>query len=129
VVVFFVGGVVFCYYFVLPPAIHFLTTYGADQFTPTLTAMDYITTLTKVMFWTGVVFQIPIIMFGLAKAQIVGWKKFLSWWKFAIILSLVLSAFINPSPDPLFQLVVAGPIFGLYLLGILFARFAGKVQG
>ncbi|MEI7556400.1 twin-arginine translocase subunit TatC [Candidatus Chlorohelix sp.] len=124
VAIFFVSGVVFCYYFVLPPAIKFLTTFGADQFTPTLTAMSYITTVTKVMFWTGVVFEIPIVMYALAKAQIVKWKSFVKWWKFAIVFSLVISAFINPSPDPVMQLMIAGPIMGLYLLGILFARFA-----
>ncbi len=124
VAIFFVAGVAFAYYIFLPPAVKFLTNFPGDQIKPTLIVTSYVGDISKIMFWTGIVFEIPIVMFAVAKARIVTWKKFLSLWKFAIIISLVISAFINPSPEPVTQLVIAGPVMGLYLLGILFARFA-----
>jgi sec-independent protein translocase protein TatC len=124
IVLFFAGGVLFCYYIVVPPAVHFLTTFPQGQFRQTLTVPDFVNTISKILFWTGIIFEIPIMMFALAKLKIVSWKKFLSWWKFAIVISLVISALVNPSPEPVMQILIAGPVMGLYLLGVLFARFA-----
>ncbi len=124
VAIFFAAGVTFSYYLLLPPAIRFLTHFPEDEIKPFLTATSFVGTITKIMFWTGVTFEIPIIMYAFAKTKIVTWKKLLGWWKFAIILSLIISAFINPNPDPISQLIIAGPVMLLYLLGVVFARLA-----
>lgn len=124
VAVFFLAGIAFAYYLVLPRAVDFLLAFGADQFRATLDVKPYIGTMSRIMFWSGLVFELPIIMFLLAKLRVVNWKKMAGFWKYALVLSLVAAAFITPSPDILSTAIISGPVFGLYWLGVLFARFA-----
>ncbi len=124
VAIFFVVGVAFAYYLVLPPSIKFLIGFGEGQFTVNPDVKKYISLLTKVMFWSGLVFELPIFLFLLAKIRVVTWRKLASLWKYALVLSMVAAAFITPSPDLLSQAVISVPVFGLFWLGVLFARFA-----
>lgn len=124
VAVFFLIGIAFAYYLVIPRAIQFLLGFSEGQFTSLIDAKKFIGQMSKIMFWSGLVFEMPIIMFLLAKLQIVNWKKLAGWWKWALVMSLVIAAFITPSPDLFSQAIIAIPVFGLYWLGVLFARFA-----
>ena len=80
--------------------------------------------MAKVMFWSGLVFELPIFMFLLAKIKVVTWRKLASFWKWALVLSLVAAAFITPSPELFSQAIISIPVYGLFWLGVLFARFA-----
>ncbi len=124
VAIFFLVGIAFAYYLVLPAAVKFLLNFGADQFVPQIEIKKYIGQMTRIMFWSGLVFELPIFLFLLAKIRIVTWKKLASWWKWALVFSLVAAAFITPSPDILGQAIISVPVFGLFWLGVLFARFA-----
>ena len=124
VAVFFVTGIAFSYYLVLPSGLKFLLEFGKDQAATLLDFKVFVDGMSRVMFWSGLVFELPMIMFLLAKIRVVTWKKLAGWWKFALVLSLVVAAFITPSPDLLSQAVVSVPVFGLFWLGVLFARFA-----
>lgn len=76
------------------------------------------------MFWTGLVFELPLVMFLVARLKIVGWRKMVSFWKVALIRALGLAALVNPSPDVASQFIFAVPIYGLYWLGVALARLA-----
>lgn len=120
----FAIGVVFAYYLVLPPSLRFLLNFTEGQFTALPTGENLVSICTKVMFWTGLIFELPLIMFLVARLQIVNWKRMAKFWKVALVLSLVVAAFVNPSPDVATQFIFSIPIYGLYWLGVLLARFA-----
>lgn len=124
VIISFVAGVLFAYFIVEPPAIKFLTGFNSDQLNLILDTNKFITFTSKIMFWSGIVFELPIFMFLLAKIRIVTWKQMMKWWKVAIVIAFVAGAIISPSPDPFNQTLVAIPVFGLYWLGVLLSRFA-----
>jgi sec-independent protein translocase protein TatC len=124
VALFFLAGVAFAYYLVLPSAIKFLLGFGADQFVPLIEAKTFISQMSKIMFWSGLVFELPIFLFLLAKIRIVTWRSLVRFWKWALVLSLVVAAFITPSPDIFNQALISIPVYGLFWLGVLFARFA-----
>jgi sec-independent protein translocase protein TatC len=120
----FAGGVAFAYYLIVPSAVKFLLNFSGGQLEALLDAKKFIGDITKILFWSGVVFETPIFLFLLKKIGIVSMRGLVRWWKWALVLSLVAAAFITPSPDPFSQAIIAGPIFGLYWLGVLMARFA-----
>lgn len=124
IALFFLAGIAFAYYLVLPPALRFLLGFGEGQFDTLPNVKTYVGLCAKVMFWAGLVFELPMIMFLLAKIRILTWKKMAGWWKWALVLSLVAAAFITPSPEILSQAIISIPVFGLFWLGVLFARFA-----
>ena len=120
----FIAGVCFAYFVVVPTAIHFLYNIGGGVFTALPDAAKTLSVATSLIFWLGMIFELPIIMFVLAKLRLVTWKQLFKWWRYATIFAFVAAAFITPTPDPLGQVLVAVPILALYWLGILFARFA-----
>lgn len=124
VIISFMVGVLFAYFIVEPPAIKFLGNFNSDQSKLLLDLNKFVSFASKIMFWSGLVFELPIFMFLLAKIRIVTWQKMLKWWKFAIVIAFIAGAVISPSPDPVNQTIVALPVFGLYFLGVLLARFA-----
>lgn len=124
VALFFLAGIAFAYYLVLPPALKFLLGFGEGQFETTPTVKSFVGLMAKVMFWSGLVFELPIIMFLLAKMRLVTWQRMVKFWKWALVLSLVAAAFITPSPEIFSQAIISIPVYGLFWLGVLFARFA-----
>jgi sec-independent protein translocase protein TatC len=120
----FALGVLFAYYLVLPPALKFLLNFPGGQIQVLPEAQNLVNTCTQVMFWCGAVFQMPLIMFLLARLRILSWKQMVGWWKYALVFSMVIAALVNPSPDVVIQFIVSIPIYGLYWLGVLLARFA-----
>ncbi len=119
----FVLGLAFGYLVVLPTAYGFLFSFGSDiaEIAPTISSyMDLTTRLLLVM---GLVFETPIVIMGLAKFGVVSAKKLAGWWRIALVGSFVVSAIATPTPDPITQTLVGGPIFILYLVGIGLAWF------
>ena len=120
----FLAGVLFSYFVMLPVGIRFLLTFGGDIAQAQWTIGEYISFITTLMFWAGVVFETPLIIFFLAKIGVVSAQQLSRWRKFAILGVFVVAALITPTPDPINQLLVAVPLLLLYELGILLARIA-----
>jgi sec-independent protein translocase protein TatC len=116
----FIGGALFAYYIELPPALGFLLNSSAG-IEPFLNVTSYVDFVTKVMLVTGLVFELPLVIMGLAKFRVVHWRKLLGWWRQAIIVAFVVSAIVTPSIDPVTQTLVAIPIIVLYFVGIFLA--------
>ncbi|HXH25417.1 MAG TPA: twin-arginine translocase subunit TatC, partial [Vicinamibacterales bacterium] len=74
---------------------------------------------------TGLVFEMPFVIMGLAKIGVVTWRRLLGWWRYAILLAVVLAAVVTPSIDPVTQTIVAVPIVVLYLFGTFLAWLVG----
>lgn len=121
---FFVAGVAFAYNLMLPFALQFLFTFGSNIAQPLPSIGDYINFVTSVLFWVGLTFETPLVIFFLAKVGLVKVPQLRSFRRFAIVLAFVIAALVTPTPDPLNQTIVALPIIVLYELGIILARFA-----
>ena len=122
--VLFIIGVLFAWGIMLPAAINFLATFEPTIFKTSWRASAYIPFVTSLMFWIGVAFELPLIVFFLAKLRLVTAHKLLSWWRFAIVGSAVVAAFITPTVDPFNMLLVMGPLVILYFLSVLLAKLA-----
>lgn len=118
----FVGGAAFAYYVELPPAFRFLLSTPGDVAKPFLRVGSYVNFVTRIMLVTGLVFEMPLLVMGLAKIGVVNSRRLWGWWRQAIILAFVAAAIVTPSIDPVTQSVVAGPIIVLYFLGIGLAK-------
>ena len=122
--VLFLGGVAFAYYIALPPALDFLLDFsGGEIARPDIRVGSYVDFVTRLLFWTGVSFQTPLIVMYLARFGIVSARQLLRWWRFAIVGAFVVAAIVTPTIDPVTQSLVAGPIIVLYFLGIILAVF------
>ena len=89
---------------------------------PTIGVQTYIDTVTRLLLVTGLVFEMPFVIMGLAKIGVVTSRRLLGWWRYAILFAVVLAAVVTPSIDPVTQLIVATPILVLYFVGIALAK-------
>jgi sec-independent protein translocase protein TatC len=118
----FVGGVAFTYFVMLPAAIPFLINFMGVQTVPTLN--NYIKFVTNMMFWIGISFEMPLLVFVLAKLGIVSGSMLLKQWRIAIVVIAVLAAVVSPTVDPVNMGLLMLPLFALYLLSVFLAFFA-----
>ncbi len=124
--VFLLGGMAFAYWILLPASLDFLFNLGEGNIESLPSATAYISFVTRIIFWMGVAFEIPIILAIMARFGMVRAKQLLKFWRYAIIVIAVLAAIITPTPDPLNMTLTMAPLFGLYFLGILFAWIVQK---
>ena len=122
----FIGGVLFGYFVLIPPAMQFLLSFGADIATPQIRIGNYISLVSRLLLAIGLVFETPVITTFLARLGIVSSKWLAAQWKWAVILAFVLGAVITPTLDPVNQTLIALPLIILYLLSILLARLVEK---
>jgi sec-independent protein translocase protein TatC len=125
----FVAGVAFAYYIELPPALGFLLNFPEDFAKPQIKIGSYVDFVTRLLLWTGVVFETPLVVMGLARLGVVNSRQLISFWRYAIILAFVLAAVVTPSIDPVTQSLVAGPIIVLYGVGIVLAFIVEPRRG
>ncbi|HUS81724.1 MAG TPA: twin-arginine translocase subunit TatC [Dehalococcoidia bacterium] len=121
----FVAGAAFAYYVEMPPALRFLLNSSGD-IKPMINVTGYVDFVTRLMLVTGLVFELPLFVMGLAKLRVVTSRKLLGWWRYAIVLAFIVSAIVTPSIDPITQSVVAGPMIVLYFAGIALAKLVEK---
>ncbi len=119
----FLCGVAFAYYLALPPALDFLLNFQSDLAKPSIRVGAYIDFVTRLLFWTGVAFETPIVIMFLARFRVVNARQLIGWWRVAIVVAFVIAAIVTPSIDPITQTIVAGPIIALYFVGIILALF------
>jgi len=118
----FLGGAAFAYYVELPPALRFLLGFSGDVAEPNIKIGSYVNFVTRLMMVTGLVFEMPLLVMGLAKLGVVSSRRLLGWWRYALVLAFVVAAVVTPSIDPVTQSLVAGPIIVLYFVGIILAK-------
>ena len=120
----FVAGAAFGYYVLLPPALRFLLTFGSDLATPMIRVGNYINLVVTLLFWLGLSFQTPLVMFFLSKIRIITPRALAKQRRFAVVVAFILGALITPTFDPVNQALVAVPIILLYEIGIWLAKLA-----
>jgi sec-independent protein translocase protein TatC len=120
----FAVGVAFAYFALLPAALRFLAGFGADmiRFSPSID--KYISFITRLLIATGIIFQLPLVMFFLSKVHLINPRMLGRIRRYVIVVAFIVAAIVTPTPDPFNQLLVAIPILVLYEIGALLARFA-----
>ena len=115
----FIIGVLFGYYVMSPIAIYFLANYQiSDIISNEFDITSYVSTLSTLILGSGVLFQLPMVVYFLTKVGVLTPEWMRQYRKHAIVVILILGAMVTP-PDPLSQILIAGPLVLLYQLSIL----------
>lgn len=126
-ILFFIG-VLFGYYIVSPLSINFLGTYQvSDEILNEIDLGSFISLVRSSALGSGIIFQLPIVIYFLTKAGLVTPKILVEYRKYALVMVLILAALITP-PDVASQIIVAIPIVILYQVSIFISRIVVKKQ-
>ncbi|MDR3633039.1 MAG: twin-arginine translocase subunit TatC [Isosphaeraceae bacterium] len=116
----FLGGVLLCFFFVLPITLSFLLEFNVWLgLEPTLRLTDWMSFATILPLVFGICFQTPLIMLLLERIGILTVEDFRAKRKMAILIIVIAGAVLTPGQDPFSQVLLAGPMIILYELGIL----------
>lgn len=119
-------GIGFGYFLILPLSVTFFANYSiTDSIQNDFTFTSYISMFTTVVLWCGVIFELPMLIYFLARIGLVSSAFLKRYRKHAIVLILILSAIITP-PDIASQVIVSLPLSLLYEIGIVIARRVEK---
>jgi sec-independent protein translocase protein TatC len=123
----FTIGIVFGYYVVAPMSINFLANYKLDEsIANQFDVTSYISMLCMMVLGTGLMFQLPVIVYVLSKIGVITPKYMREYRKHAIVGIFVVAAVITPSPDPLSMMLVAVPLVLLYEISIFLSASVEK---
>jgi len=118
----FFTGVLFGYYALAPLSIHFLTTYQVSpDVVNQINIRSFIGTLTSICLATGLIFELPILVFFLTRVGIITPQFMMKYRRHSIVVIVILAAIITP-PDVFSQMLVCIPLLGLYEVGILISK-------
>ena len=118
----FILGVLFGYFVIAPISVRFFANYQiSDTLENLFDLSSYISTVTMIVLGSGLLFQLPVVVYFLTKAGLVSSSLMKKYRKHAIVVILVLGAMITP-PDPFSQVLIALPLMTLYQLSIFIAR-------
>ncbi len=120
--IFFVGGMAFTYYLLLPNALDFLL--HLLPFNERLTPQNYFSFVTGLMFWIGVAFEFPLIIYILTAMGLIRPQPLARNWRIAIVIISVVAAAITPTVDPVNMSLVMLPMVMLYFISIGLSYFA-----
>ena len=122
----FVLGALFAYTFLLPPMLHFFSSFGQGV-SPINQRLDfYISLVSSILLYMGLCFQMPIIIFALAMAGIVNSNMLIKIWRYAVFGTTVVACIITPDPTAFSMLIVMAALNGLYVLSIILLKIARK---
>jgi len=123
-VVLFAAGAAFAYLVMLPSALKFFSQFlGVQTF---IRIKSYFGFVTNIIFWIGLSFELPLLIFVLARIGILNAGMLAKGWRVAVVIIAVLAAVITPTADPVNMAIFMLPLFALYLLSIGLAALAGK---
>jgi sec-independent protein translocase protein TatC len=126
VILLFLFGVAYAFLFAAPRALGFLSTFMSGIFEWSPDGSAVITFFLTLMLGLGLAFQLPVVMFILAKLGVASPAKMRSFRKYAILILLILSAVITPSTDPFNMAIVFFPLYLLYEAGIIVSRLFAR---
>jgi len=120
----FLAGLAFGWFFTIPAALNFLFTFGTStRIEAQPTFESFIGTVATLLLWNGVIFELPAVIYLLARLGIVNTKMLGRTRRYAIVVITIAAAIITPTGDPYNLMLLAVPMYLLYELGILLSRF------
>lgn len=123
----FFTGILFGYFFLSPLSINFLGSYKVSELVSNeINLESYISFISTLTFATGLIFEMPILVYFLSKIGLIGSSWMRKNRRYAIVVILILSGVLTPSPDVASQVMMFVPLYGLYELSIFVARAVEK---
>jgi len=122
----FLLGISFAWFVLAPAAIFFLANFMTDIFKTDWTSQEYISFVTRLVFWMGASFQLPIVAYFAARIGVVSGRNLRDQWRAAIVGVAVLAAVITPSIDPVTMILTMAPLLILYVLSIGLANIGHR---
>ena len=126
--VLFIAGVVFGYFFVLGPSVHFLLNFNDNQFNIQVRARVYYSFVTMLLLAMGIIFQVPMGILAVTRLGIATPKQLREWRRYAYLVIAVIAALL-PSVDPVSMLIEMAPLIVLFELSIVLASLFGQPGG
>jgi sec-independent protein translocase protein TatC len=117
-----VGGVLFGYFVILDPAIHFLTNYDSSYYNIQIRARDYYRFVGFVLLGVAVAFEVPVFVLALVRLRILSAAQLRKTWRLGVFVMTVIGV-ILPGVDPVSTLLSVIPLVLLYVLSIGLATF------
>ncbi len=125
--VLFLLGLLFGYFIISPLSINFLANYQVSQAIQNQITIDsYLSTVATLSLGTGIVFELPVLIFILSKLGLMTPHLMRSTRRYAIVIILIIAAIVTPTPDALTMLTVSFPLFILYELSIFVSSMVEK---
>ena len=122
-------GIFFAWKALIPAALGFLISYGADVVEPLWSIEKYLDFVLLLMLSTGLAFQLPILQLILGFFELISWKKMLSAWRLVVMASAVAGAVLTPSTDPITMLLLSTSITFLFFVGIGLVALTTNLKG
>jgi Tat protein translocase TatC len=121
-IVLFAAGVCFGYFVLIPVSLHFLATYAIDMVDPMFNLSQYVNLVFMLTLALGVVFEMPLMMHFATRLEIITPEAFAKKRRLAVVLIVVGAAILTPTGDPWTLILMSGPMYLLYELGLLLCR-------
>jgi len=122
----FLTGIAFAYFVMLPTALGFFAEFGTQSISNNIAVDEYFEFILSVIIAAGLVFELPMVSFFLARLGLLTPKFMQKYRKHAIVIILLLAGLLTPSPDVTSQLILAVPLLILYEISIFIAKIAQK---
>lgn len=119
--IFFISGVFFAHFIIVPIGVKFLLGFATDLITPMISISNYISFVGLLLLTFGVIFELPLVSLFLTKIGVVTPKFLSSRRKQAVVFIFISAAIITP-PDVVTQVLMALPLLLLYEIGIFFSK-------
>ena len=119
--VLYLCGTAFAYFVLLPTGLRFLLSFGTDIAVPYIRISEYLTLALTMLFWLGLVFELPLIMMLLSHIRLVSHMQLRKFRRYVPIVASIFSVLITPTVDWVNVTLVTVPIIVLYELGVYLA--------
>ncbi len=124
----FLAGLFFAWWALIPAALKFLVSYGADVVEPIWSIERYLDFVLVLMLSTGLAFQLPVLQMLLGILGLLKWNQMLAAWRSVVMGSALAAAVLTPSTDPVTMLLLASAITGLFLVGVGLVALTSKFK-
>jgi len=125
----FAAGLVFAWWALVPAALRFLISYGADVVEPLWSIERYLDFVLLLMVVTALAFQLPVLQLLLGALGLVDARRMLGAWRWVVLASALAGAVLTPSTDPVTMLLLSGAITALYLIGVGLVSLVSRPSG
>lgn len=124
--IFFIMGALFAFYVIFPVGFKFFLSYSTQDIYAMPSLKEYLSFVTKFLIAAGLCFELPVIMFFLAKLGVVNKPMLSAKRKYAILIIAIVAAILTPSPDAMSMIMLSIPLLALYELSIWVVYFVDK---
>ena len=125
-IIFFLGGVAFAYFLLIPSALPFLLNFMGIHTIPRVSS--YVKFVGGLLFWIGLFFESPLVIAVLTMMGLIKPRSLLKQWRYAIVIIAIIAAAITPTVDPVNMSLVMLPLILLYFLSIGLSYLAAAIR-